>query len=155
MADAPTGKNGKNGKSGVTRVHVLALSGESAHVRSLARSWAAGEVSVDDYRTIRTLTLEGMLSGEFASDVPGNASASPAVEASGEASKAALDDDDDEHDITAVSDQTVAEGDDTDPNFEAGVQPHRAPAPSFAPRAALIAGVVLLLLGLIILVTLA
>lgn len=149
MADAPSGKNGK---SGVTRVHVLTLSDESAHVRSLARSWAAGEVSIDDYRMIRSLTIEGMLDGQFATEAGGETSRSTVTEAPKTQSR--NDDDDDDHDITAVGDQTVAEGDETDPNLETVVQPPPAPAALTAPRAALIAGVVLVLLGLILLVTL-
>lgn len=157
MTDAPSGKNGKNesdGKSGVTRVHVLTLSDESAHVRTLARSWAAGEVSLDDYRMIRALTIEGMLSGEFATNVPGNASEATGLAGSKTGPVDAADDDDD-HDITAVGDHSVAEGDDTDPNVEVVGKPPPAPASSSATRVALIAGAGLLLLGLILLVTLA
>lgn len=151
MADASSGSNGKNGNGAVTRVHVLTLSDESAHVRSLARSWAAGEVGMDDYRMIRAMTIEGMLNGELAIDVPGDAAAKPRAAAS----KVDAVEDDDDHDITAVGDHTVAEGDDTDPNFEAVPAPPPAPALSPTPRAALIAGGVLLLLGLILLFTLA
>ena len=142
MADAPSGKNG------VTRVHVLALSDESAHVRTLARSWAAGEVGVDDYRMIRSLTIEGMLNGEFATDLPGDASASSAPKAPPVTPAA-----DDDHDITAVGDPT-AEADLTDPHFEAIGDPPPPPAASSAPRAALIVGAILLVLGLIVLLTL-
>ncbi|MCC5888589.1 MAG: hypothetical protein JJT88_19300 [Gammaproteobacteria bacterium] len=139
MADTPSGNN-----KAATRVHVLTLSTESAHVRSLARSWAAGEVSVDDYRMIRSLTIEGMLSGEFDSQAP----SSPA---SGEPSPA----DDVDHDITAVGDKTVTKEDETDPNFEAIVPPPQPPATSPFPRVALIAGAVLLVLGVILLLSMA
>jgi len=142
MADAPSSKNGGNGGNAAPRVHVLALSEESAHVRSLARSWAAGDVGLDDYRMIRSLTIEGMLSGELTAD--------------GEAAKpaAAASDDDDEHEVTAVGDETVAEGDDTDPNMEAVHERPPAPGASTAPRIALAAGAILLLIGLLLLLTL-
>ncbi len=128
MADAPSAKKGVT-----RRVDVLTLSQESAHVRSLARSWAAGEVGVDDYRMIRSLTIEGMLSGEFVSTAP-NASA-----------------DDDDNDITAVGHDTVAEGDDTHPRFQAISEDPPMPPASPLPRIALVAGALLLVLGLIIL----
>lgn len=140
MTDAPSGQPPKQ------RLHVLTLSEQSAHVRSVARSWAAGEVSLEDYRMIRSLTLEGMLSGELATDLP----------ASDGADAASVDEPDDDHDITEVGDHRVDdEDDDTDPN--AGVKPELTPAgPPGAPipRLALIAGGVLLLLGLILLLTL-
>lgn len=137
MADTPSGK------TSVPRVHVLTLSEESAHVRSLARSWAAGEVGLDDYRMIRSMTIEGMLNGEIA--------IKPATDAATENPQVDDSDDDDDHDITAVGDQTVAEADDTDPNVEVVNAPPPTPAAAPLPRLALIAGGALLVLGIILL----
>lgn len=136
MADTPSNKRGG------TRVHVLTLSEQSAHVRALARSWAAGEVSMDDYRTIRALTIEGMLNGEFANGAPDAADTTASPH------------DAEDHDITAVGDRTGAEGDDTEVNPDAPIEATRPMDASSLPRVALIAGAVLLVLGVILLFTL-
>lgn len=140
MADAPSDKRGS------TRVNVLALSDESAHVRSLARGWAAGEVSVDDYRTIRALTIEGMLSGELGSD----AASDTQVSKSPSASRSAAGD----HDNTTTGEGDFGDSDETAPRV-GGVHdlPPASPPPSTS-RVALIAGAVLLVIGLIVLLTL-
>ena len=47
----------------VTR-HLLELSSASAHLRAGARAWAAAEVPRDDYRLIRSMTIEALIEGE-------------------------------------------------------------------------------------------
>lgn len=140
MAGAPPDNNA------VTRVHVLTLSAESAHVRSIARSWAAGEVSVDDYRMIRSMTIEGMLNGDFATGGPGDAPGSEAQQASN-----VLFDDEDDQDTTAVGDQVVTASGDIHPHSESVGKPAVVPTEQSVPRVALMAGAVLLVLGLIML----
>ena len=52
-----------NDAKAVTR-HLLELSAASAHVRAVARAWGAGEVPRDDYRLIRSMTIEALIEGE-------------------------------------------------------------------------------------------
>ncbi len=132
---------------GKVRSHLLILAPESAQVREVARSWAAGEVALEDYRMIRSITLESMLSGEIT--LPGEPRAD-ITDVTVRPNEAAEDD----PDATQVGDDSADElADITEPNSESAAEWAAAGAPS-TPRAAWLAGVTLLLLGVILLLTL-
>ncbi len=137
MAGSPSGGKGR------PRSHVLTLAPESAQVREVARSWAAGEVTLEDYRMIRSITLEGMLSGEIAVPEDVTASHADATLRPGE-----------DPDITEVGDETKDDpADITEPNPDPPVNLDHEPT-THAPRLAWLAGVILLVLGVILLLTL-
>lgn len=141
MAESPSKGGGK------VRSHLLRLAPESAQVREVAKSWAAGEIGLDDYRMIRTITLEGMLSGEI--PLPGEPSADIT-----DVTVRPNQTPDDDPDATQVGDDTADDlADITEPNPEPVAEPAAAGAPS-APRVAWLAGVILLVLGVILLLTL-
>ncbi|TVS18663.1 MAG: hypothetical protein EA417_02695 [Gammaproteobacteria bacterium] len=139
MAGSLSGGNGR------TRSHVLILAPESAQVREVARSWAAGEVTQEDYRMIRSITLEGMLSGEIAVPEDVTASHADATLRRGE-----------DADITEVGDPAKDDPTDiTEPNPDPPTNPDLdRDATEHAPRLAWLAGVILLVLGVVLLLTL-